>query len=399
MNGTTRDIQTDPYAEKPFRAKVGAILFLTAIFFLNFLARLIIAPLLPNMEHDLGMGHGEAGSLFLMISAGFFAALVGSGFLSSRIGHRRTIIVSAVTMGAVLSLTALSSSLGALRAGLVVVGAGAGLYLPSGIATITGMVRPANWGKALAIHEIAPNLSFVAAPLAAEILLRATSWRGVLVTMGLVSVLLGLAFACFNIGGERRGEAPRPETVKVLAKLPAFWIMILLFSMGIGSQVGIFAMLPLFLVAERGLDQTWANTLIAISRTTGLFMAFVAGWANDRIGPRRSLVIFLLTTGLATVFMPYAPGFWLAVMIFVQPTLASGFFPPGFAALSKIGPPAVRNVAVSLTTPLAVLIGLGAMPAGIGLMGEGGNFALGMALAGVFICLGPVLVCFLRFKD
>jgi len=36
-------------------------------------------------------------------------------------------------------------------------GISAGFYLPSGIAALTGLIRREDWGKAMAIHELAPN--------------------------------------------------------------------------------------------------------------------------------------------------------------------------------------------------------------------------------------------------
>jgi len=52
----------------PFSSQVPFILFLTSIFLLNFMGRIILSPLMPAVEKDLGLGHGEAGSFFLMIS-------------------------------------------------------------------------------------------------------------------------------------------------------------------------------------------------------------------------------------------------------------------------------------------------------------------------------------------
>ena len=68
--------------ETSFRSYIGPILFLAGIFFLNFLGRIILAPLLPTIEKDLSLGHSEAGSLFLLISLGYFISLLGSGFVA-----------------------------------------------------------------------------------------------------------------------------------------------------------------------------------------------------------------------------------------------------------------------------------------------------------------------------
>jgi hypothetical protein len=71
----------------------------------------------------------------------------------------------------------------------------------------------------------------------------------------------------------------------------------------------------------------------------------------------------------------------------------------GFSALSLVGPPAVRNLAVSLAVPVAFLVGAGALPAGLGLMGEQGSFALGIMLYGVLLFGGLILLRYLRFYE
>ena len=385
-------------AVNPFlRSQLGPLLFLTAIFFLGFLSRIILAPLMPTIEKDLALSHSEAGSLFLFISAGYFVSLVSSGFISSRLMHRRTIMMSAAAVGMALFGTSLCVGLWGVRLGLFTLGLAAGLYLPSGMATLTSIVDSRHWGKAIAIHELAPNLSFVAAPLVAEALLPWFSWRGILAFLGGASLLLAFAFARFRRGGDFPGEAPTFSALKSLFCEPSFLIMIVLFSLAIGASLGIYAMLPLYLTTEQAMDRNLANTLIALSRFSGLVMAFIAGWATDRIGPRLTIWIIFLLTGLSTVFIGVFSGTWLIVIVFLQPTLAVCFFPAGFAALSTIGPESSRNVAVSFTVPLAFLIGGGAIPAGIGIMADAGAFSLGIVLVGILILIGFLLSLFMKF--
>jgi NNP family nitrate/nitrite transporter-like MFS transporter len=78
--------------------------------------------------------------------------------------------------------------------------------------------------------------------------------------------------------------------------------------------------------------------------------------------------------------------------------LACCFFPAGLAATSLIGPPHVTNVAVSLTVAVAYLLGGGAIPAGIGALGEQGLFPLGIILVGVLLMLSALLVHYLKFQ-
>ncbi|MEE8552243.1 MAG: MFS transporter, partial [Desulfobacterales bacterium] len=267
-----------------FLTQFSPILPIAAIFFLNFTCRIIVAPLLPIIEKDLGFSHGDAGSLFLFLSIGYFISLLGSGHISSRITHRKTIAVSAIAVGTALSLISFSKSLFVMRFCVFLLGISAGTYLPSGIATVTSLVNPKHWGKAVAIHEIAPNLSFVLTPLLAEMLLHWFIWRNILFLIGIFSVIMGFVFIHVGKGGNFLGESPNFSSIKSIIEIPAFWILIFLFGLGITGSLGIYNMLPLYLVTEHGLSQEWANSLVGISRISTLGMAFLSGWATDRLG-------------------------------------------------------------------------------------------------------------------
>ena len=90
------DQKADAHAEENsdrFRTYLGPLLILTSIFFVNFISRIIPAPLMPKIEADLNISHAQAGSFFLLISIGYFVTLIGSGFFSARLTHRKTIIL------------------------------------------------------------------------------------------------------------------------------------------------------------------------------------------------------------------------------------------------------------------------------------------------------------------
>jgi MFS transporter, NNP family, nitrate/nitrite transporter len=378
---------------------IGPLLFLTAIFFLNFIARIILSPLMPAVEVDLNLDHGQAGILFLLIALGYFIALMASGYVSSRLRHRNTIILSAVAVGGACLLTSYSYSLWGIRLGVFGIGMAAGLYFPSAMATITSLFNPQHWGKAISVHELAPNLAFVAAPLLSEIFLRWLSWRGTLALVGLASLLLGIVFIRFGGGGEFRGEAPALGFLRTLFHKRVFWIMVVLFGLGISSTAGVYSMLPLFLVSERGMDVDQANTIVALSRIPSLGMALLSGWVADRMGAMKTTTWVLLLSGIMTLLLGLAPNNWTLLAVFCQAMLASCFFPPAFAALSSIGLSSSRNLVISFTIPFAFLAGAGGTPTLIGMFGKEGLFAWGISLVGFFMIMGTVLAGFLKFPD
>ena len=382
-----------------FLLQLGPLLILASIFFLNFTSRIILAPLIPAIEEDFNLSHAHAGALFFLISLGYFISITNSGFISSRLNHKRTIIMSNTVLGVALIGTAFCRDVWSFCLGLFTVGIAAGVYLPSAISTLTGLISSRNWGKALAIHEIAPNLGFVAAPLIAEFIMTRFSWKIAFILFGVAALILSPLFARFGRGGEFLGEAPSFISFKQLFTKSSFWVMAFLFSIAICGSLGIYTMLPVYLVTEIGMERNLANTLVALSRISGLIISFVGGWAVDRFGPKWTLKIVLLITGMMTVLLGIAPGRYAHVIVFLQPLVAVCFFPAGFAAVSFIFPPKSRNLAVSLIVPLAILVGGGIVPIFIGLIGDISSFALGIAISGGVITAGSIFTGMLKFHS
>lgn len=380
---------------EPFREKIGMALFLAWLFYLGFVTRIMFAPLMPAIEKDLGIGHSQAGALFLMMSIGYLLAPVCSGVVSAKINHRGALSASAWFVGIALIPFSFVDAFWALNILPVTIGLVAGIHLPSAIATITAEIQSKDWGKALSIHQAAPPLAFVSAPLIAALLLNWFSWRMVLIVWAVLALGAAFLYHMRGRGGDFPGQLPSFGNVRIVLGNPSFWIMVLLFAMAMGGNAGIYAMLPLFLVNEHGMSVAWANTLLGLSQVSGLLMVFVAGWITDFVGQKPAMLVALLLAGAATVLMGLVHGGWLVAVVFIQPAMLSSFFPAAFAALSRIAPPYLRSVSSALGPPLSFLIGGGILPAVIGYLGEHHTFSAGIILAGGFMLAGPVLICFL----
>jgi NNP family nitrate/nitrite transporter-like MFS transporter len=153
--------------------------------------------------------------------------------------------------------------------------------------------------------------------------------------------------------------------------------------------------MPLYLTAERGMPVASANMLIGLSRVSALFMTFFAGWVTDRIGEKKAITIFLLVSGIVTLMLGLVSGFWLKIVVFLQPALIVCYFPAGFAALARIVQPNLRSLATAWVTPCAIVLGGGLFPLLLGYMGQTLTFASGIVLAGGIIIAGSGLPYFL----
>lgn len=368
-----------------FRRALPWLAFTTGIFFCNFIGRTILSPLLPSIEAEMGVSHTQAGGFFFFVSLGYSLGLFFSGMVSGYLRHRRVIALSAVGMGLGLMAASQCPTPGLFSAALAATGLVGGLYIPSGIASITTLVAERDTGKALSVHEMAPNLSFILAPLAAEVLLMATDWRGALAGVGVFSLCMGLAYAAFGKGGDFTANRWRPEKVRDIASRRAFWSMAVFFSLAIATSMGPFSILPLFLVDEHGYTRAGANQLLAASRLAGPLGALLAGWLTDRLGARRMIGVYLLTAGAATGALGLAQGAALPLFVVLQTLASVLFFAAGFSMVSRLFPPEDRSVAISLMIPLGALAGMGMVPAVLGLFGDISSFGHGLLVMGLIL--------------
>ena len=286
-----------------------------------------------------------------------------------------------------------------LGAVLIVLGFFAGLQTPSSVATITAMVKPDDWGKALSVQQLGPPLSLVASGLLAAALLAFFSWQTSLLWIAGLCAVVGLLFMAFRGVGHFPGDAPSPSTVGPVVRLRSFWVMIFLFALAMGAQVGVFSMLPLYLTEEQGMSTGAANTFLGLANIPPLAMVFVSGWLTDRIGAKRAIALFLFVAGVGVFFAGLLSGVGSLISIVVVSAFAVGAFPPAFKALSNIVQPTFRSIATALCTPLAFIIGGGLLPIGIGLMGESYSLALGLVIVGVVIAVGSAAAFLLKFVE
>lgn len=378
--------------------KIRPVMFLTTIFFIGFLSRIALAPLLPLLEGELNIGHAQAGALLFCISLGYSSGLFASSYVAAAITHRYTIVLSAIVSGIFLTMIPFIQSLWGLRIIFVLFGAAISLYLPSGIATLTSLVDQKYWGKAIAIHELAPNSSLVLAPLLVQAFLPFLAWRSLLALLGFVSLILGLMYLAFGEGGRFKGEPLNSKNLRYLLGLRSMGLMVIIMGLGVGASLGIYGMLPLYLITEIGLREGFANGLVGLSRITGIVLSFLSGAFSDRFGAKRALLLTFAFSASSTLLLGLTHGNLLVLCVFLQSMFAAAFFPPAFSVLSQIVPDNLRNLSVSLAVLSGTLMGGGAVPLLIGVIGDLRSLSFGFTTYGFLLFSALFLVSKLQLK-
>ncbi len=388
MNDTNRTTFERPGLRTAFPGLAAIVVMVFSIFF----PRVLFSPLLVAIQVDLEVSAASATRIFTTIYAGYAVSMLSSGFLATRLKHRRIVAFSALGAGIGMQVAASAPSLLFLHLGVLVVGASAGLYAPSGLSIVSEIVPASRRGTAFAIHELGPAVSFVLAPAFVALMLPSFGWRALVSATGIVSAVAGLSYFFGGRAGAFHGEAPRLGNLKEIFRYPRFWLIIVFLVIAASAALGMFAVLPTFLIGHRGMDQQVANGLIGVSRTWGLLMVFVSGVLNDRIGFRRLITAIFAITGVFTILLTIADGVLLALAVLLQPAVISAFFPAAIAAMASIGPPRTRNVVISLAVPMASVFGAGLYPAIVGYFADLGLFDRVFQVTGAALLLAIALV-------
>ena len=159
------------------------------------------------------------------------------------------------------------------------------------------------------------------------------------------------------------------------------------------SCIGIYAILPLYLIKGRGIDFGIANTLFGISRVGGIFASILVGFLIDRYGYRKMLTVSQITAGLSTIGISLASTLPLIMVTLVlQATLSLAFFPVGLASLSKLTPLSERSLTIGVIVSFGMIFGAGISPFLLGLVADYFNFQTGIFWLGILTTLSSLLV-------
>lgn len=323
-----------------------------------------------------------AAFLGLVVGASYAMTGVGalpSGALSDRFSSKTLILVCMVGMGLGFVLISLASNVVLLTAGLLLWGAAASIYHPSGLALISRGAKER--GTAFAYHGLAGNVGVATGPLLGAILLAFFGWRSVAALL-VVPVVLAI-FIAFQLDFDETArdevEADRADQLQSFSQFLANSKLLFtggfVFVFVIGNLYGlyyrgVFTFLPDILAGLPLFDpmQLYGRTIEPSQYVySGLLILggagqFAGGKLVDRYNPEYVLVgTFSVMVVIALIFMPAANA-GLAPLLVVSGLL--GFFvfmeaPVNQEVISKYVPAEVRGLSFGYTY-LAVF-GVGAL--------------------------------------
>jgi NNP family nitrate/nitrite transporter-like MFS transporter len=215
-----------------------------------------------------------------------------------------------------------------------------------------------------------------------------------------------MVFACtflvcsiifYYTGSEIKIGTPSKSMFKDIVKMRSLWLMAIIWIFGTGANLGIYAIVPLYLTKELQLNIGYANTILGISRLGSLGVATACGFLVDRTDLRKVMFLIMIISSVFTVLMGLAPVKYIGIILFLQAFFVTGFFPVGIVAIAKTFRREMRGPATGIILAIAMVFGGGIMPYLLGVSGDLGSFRLGITALGVFVALASTLL--FRLKE
>ncbi|GAA0522201.1 MFS transporter [Paractinoplanes deccanensis] len=287
-------------AVSPFKQPkaVWAVAFACVI---SFMGIGLVDPILPALANDLHASPSQVSLLFTSYLVVTAVAMLAVGWVSSRIGAKRTLVAGLVIIVVFAALAGASGSIGGIvgfRAGW---GLGNALFIATSLAVIVASAS-GGFGGAIILYETALGLGIAVGPLLGGEL-GSISWRWPFFG---VAILMAIALAATLLMVK---PLPKPaRKVSLTAPLKALrhrglltmGIMALLYNWGFFTMLG-YAPYPMELNAHKlGLVFTAWGLLVAA------FSVFFAPRLQARFGT--APVLYVNMAGLAIVMVVIAAG-------------------------------------------------------------------------------------------
>ena len=371
--------------------KISLLLIFWSLWFLNFCTRMSLSPLLPLIEDELAITHALAGSLFLYLFAGFTISVFMSGWISKYIGYKRSIIYSYLALMVVLVCLRYAETYHNFSTCSFFIGLTTGIYFPCAVPLITSIFSRDNWGKAIGFHETAASSGLFVIPILVAFALRFYHWKSLFVILSGACLIVIILFHVF--APDPRPQQERRSNYFLVLRRKDFWIATIIWTISAMATAGIFSVIPLFLVKEKGIQLELANTIFGFSRIGGLLATLLVGFVLDRYAIKKILFIILFITGLSTIGMALAQVFWLLVgMLIIQATISVAFFPAAIMVISKITRLEERSTFTGMIMAISAICGVGFTAVGLGAVADRWNFQIGILVLGVLTTVSCVLI-------
>jgi len=265
----------------------------------------IKGPAIPRIQVEFMLNETQIGTLLSLNSLGYLLACTFTAYLTRIWGIKVTTIVAFASMAISGIFIYFSQQYFLFSASYFLMYIGNGM-LEIGLAILGARIFIKNTGTMMNLSHGFYGLSSTVAPLIATGLMEVTigsytlDWRGMYLIMLLLSVI-PIIFMSFTTISEKEIKQEERIPFKSLLRDPVIWLMILVLTFGVVSELAVGGWLVNFLEKAYGWETISASGMLSAFFLCFALARLILGPLTDRIGFTISLFIFSGMSALCTI--------------------------------------------------------------------------------------------------
>ena len=202
------------------RPRVTAVVFvlLCLMYFITYLDRVNVSTAASGFSKEFGLNKTEIGLVFSAFAYPYLVFQIVGGWISDRLGARRTLIVCGAIWAGATVLTGMAGGLASMLVARLLLGFGEGATFPAATTAMSRWVPKSRRGYAQGITHAAARIGNAVAPAAIVLIMARYGWRESFY------VCAGISFAWVAIWALTFSEYPQDHprvTAQELASLPS----------------------------------------------------------------------------------------------------------------------------------------------------------------------------------
>jgi MFS family permease len=401
----------------------AVVALLWPVAMLNYLDRQMVSSIRASIRADIpsianDQDFGTLMAVFMWVYA--FLSPVG-GFIADKFNRRWTVIGSLFVWSAVTWATGHAQTYSQMLTCRALMGISEAFYIPAALALIADFHTGGTRAKAIGIHQSGIYVGLALGGVGGYIA-QTSSWRNCFTWFGAAGVIYAVVLMLALLDAKKSSPSPpsvgRPgvrgqpetksvtfaETFRALWSQPAFWILVIYFTLPAIAGWVTKNWLPTYLADTFHLKQgpagLSATGYIQIASFVGVLLGgIVADWWMRRTNRGRiytsALGVLLLVPAL--LFLGYAWTLPVAIMAMILFGLGWGLFDcNNMPILCQIARPEHRATGYGFMNLVSISVGAGATVA-LGWMRDNGiQFSVAFAVSATVALLSAVLILFMK---
>ncbi|MCS7139817.1 MAG: MFS transporter [Candidatus Nezhaarchaeota archaeon] len=322
-------------------------------------ARSVFYPLIPLLVQELRLSFSQVGALTSVTHTMYALLQLPCGYLTDRVGFKRTMTGGAIISILGLALGSVSIDYSTILVAQALIGIGGAVSLTPAISAVAAMFTKTRRGFAegLLLSHITASVAF--SLLVGGLLAETFSWRSVyaIATILMVTTMLLFAMLVREPPTSRRSNMDLRMMSKILNSNS-----LLLITCITTEVIGFQAMLtyvPKYLVDAGGLTPGAAASLTALAYLTAMVSRPLIGRTSDFVG-RKPMIIATMLTGSAFFYllMLNPSDLLIETTLFICWGLTfNGMYPVAVALITDVSERELRGLMVGLVTSTSTFIG------------------------------------------